>query len=532
MSGHRELPFIAQTVTVIAEHCPEEIEAILSEAERRVEAWEADPLSSRRPVAQCSGPTSADDELWTELWVELARRHPALFGPELAQLSEKPRGPSLAWLYVRHQHPDQLIEGASADAGGKALCARLCAEIVPALATLADDGVLATVQPHLWRVTPECVLDAYLNHNHWWGINLFCEPALRFDTFLSSTSMLYLTDQPPSKDLSLALLLHEHIHVALTHAAMPGRAVKLGPLRVALNEAVVEVLACYAASFAFGEPAPAVLVRARYPLAVLTFLALLPELREADIPRLAAFGRANLQAESDDAAAQLLNSLAGQTRSSDGWLCAFTSPESSVEVRLSSPEVSVHALYANGHCERHYDYADDNGEHVIEEHFQDLPLRLHREHGPAVVVDGPNGYTAWYRDGQLHRESDPAVEWNCGGREWRINGELDREDGPAVEEADYKAWYHNDELHREDGPALVVLPGGNVEVVDDDIAEPVEVAGPAQLYFENGLLHRPAEAGPALIAGEHSERQEYWEHGKRVAPPKPRRMSPATKTRP
>ena len=47
-----------------------------------------------------------------------------------------------------------------------------------------------------------------------------------------------------------------------------------------------------------------------------------------------------------------------------------------------------------------------------------------------------------------------------GDKWWWKNGGLHRDDGPAVEFTDgYKAWYQNDEMHREDGPAVVDANG-------------------------------------------------------------------------
>ena len=229
MPRHRELPFIAQTLAVLSEHCgDEQTDLILSEAEHRLAKLQTDPLFARRPVAQCSGPGAPEDELWTLLWAELARRQPALFGPQLADLSEQPRGPSLAWLYIRHRHPEQLHAGVAADAAGVELCARVFNEVCPAVAQLAGDGVLPAVQTVFWRVTPNCVLNNYLRHHRWLAINLFCEPALRNHTFLASAAMADLTSEAPTDSEAFHLLLHEHVHSSLTHGAAPARRVRLG----------------------------------------------------------------------------------------------------------------------------------------------------------------------------------------------------------------------------------------------------------------------------------------------------------------
>ena len=61
----------------------------------------------------------------------------------------------------------------------------------------------------------------------------------------------------------------------------------------------------------------------------------------------------------------------------------------------------------------------------------------------------------WRRNGKLHREDGPAVEWANGGKEWYRSGKHHRDDGPAVEWANgYKEWWRNGKFHREDGPAI------------------------------------------------------------------------------
>jgi len=57
--------------------------------------------------------------------------------------------------------------------------------------------------------------------------------------------------------------------------------------------------------------------------------------------------------------------------------------------------------------------------------------KLHREDGPAIEFANGNKY--WWIDGKRHREDGPAIEYNNGNKEWWINGKLHREDGPAVE---------------------------------------------------------------------------------------------------
>ena len=51
-------------------------------------------------------------------------------------------------------------------------------------------------------------------------------------------------------------------------------------------------------------------------------------------------------------------------------------------------------------------------------------------------IVGKDGTIKWYKNGLLHREDGPAIEWADGGKEWYINDKLHREDGPAVEYSD------------------------------------------------------------------------------------------------
>ena len=44
-----------------------------------------------------------------------------------------------------------------------------------------------------------------------------------------------------------------------------------------------------------------------------------------------------------------------------------------------------------------------------------------------------DGTKHWYKDGILHREDGPAVEYTDGTKQWYRDGKLHREDGPAVE---------------------------------------------------------------------------------------------------
>jgi hypothetical protein len=55
-----------------------------------------------------------------------------------------------------------------------------------------------------------------------------------------------------------------------------------------------------------------------------------------------------------------------------------------------------------------------------------------------------------YKDGQLHRENGPAIEFANGSKEWYLNGKYHRTDGPAIEnESGYKEWYLDGKKHGE-----------------------------------------------------------------------------------
>jgi hypothetical protein len=55
------------------------------------------------------------------------------------------------------------------------------------------------------------------------------------------------------------------------------------------------------------------------------------------------------------------------------------------------------------------------------------------------------GRTEWTnKQGQLHREDGPTVEWTNGRKEWWWDGFVHREDGPAIVWADgSKQWWVN-----------------------------------------------------------------------------------------
>jgi len=75
------------------------------------------------------------------------------------------------------------------------------------------------------------------------------------------------------------------------------------------------------------------------------------------------------------------------------------------------------------------------------------------------IKDG-SGNKYWYRDGLLHKDGGPAIEFVNGNCMWYCDGKQHREGGPAVEVAGtYNIWVRNGKYHREDGPAMEYANG-------------------------------------------------------------------------
>jgi|SRR5690606_3917925 len=55
------------------------------------------------------------------------------------------------------------------------------------------------------------------------------------------------------------------------------------------------------------------------------------------------------------------------------------------------------------------------------------------------------GTKFWYKNGKLHRDDGPAIEYASGTKSWYNNEYLHRTDGPAIEGADghKQYWYNN-----------------------------------------------------------------------------------------
>lgn len=66
-----------------------------------------------------------------------------------------------------------------------------------------------------------------------------------------------------------------------------------------------------------------------------------------------------------------------------------------------------------------------------------------------------NGDEEWYKDGKLHRENGPAVIVN--NRNWYLNDKI-----TLKCEGQIKYWYQHGKLHRNNGPAII-YPNGQEE---------------------------------------------------------------------
>ena len=78
---------------------------------------------------------------------------------------------------------------------------------------------------------------------------------------------------------------------------------------------------------------------------------------------------------------------------------------------------------------------------------------------PKMYVDHNAGAATkrWMlRDGSLHREDGPAIEYANGSRQWYQHNHLHRTGAPAVETINGgEIWYQHGKLHRTNGPAVV-----------------------------------------------------------------------------
>jgi hypothetical protein len=547
MPDYPDIPYISETIGILAAHLGLDTAVeVFQSCDRRLADLMEDPEYLARPVAQCSANT-AEEELWTMLLGKLAARRPDLFGPELAELSDEPRGAALAWLFTRHSHPDQLRFGV-ADIGAanyklaafrSGLVTTTVASKVAELANVEAE-LLPPAETEFWRAAEGSLLDLYLRANGWSAICLFNEPTLRRQTFLYSDAMDTLTTNAPAESGSFQILVHEHLHSLLTEAAMPGQVVRLTPLKEAVNEAVVDTLSGYAiGSSAIGRSLAYSLSRPGYRQAVFALLSLVPDISDNDIPRLAKLGRDILRCEDDNTAARILNIFAEADATTQKWLAYFTGEETLLYVRLEDPDVIVDVTYEHGSFVRYYDWTapeelPDN--YTVEEHCLDRPCRLHCLTGPACIrvngdeeywvegechrdddlpaLIGADGYIQYHQHNELHRLGGPSIIHADGSEEWWVHDQQHRADGPAYTDADTgeQRWFLYGELHRSDGPPVVSDEkeewwvhgrrhrGGNLPAV-------TEFANGNTEYWVNGMRHR--EDGPAVEAG---NLREWYRH--------------------
>lgn len=127
---------------------------------------------------------------------------------------------------------------------------------------------------------------------------------------------------------------------------------------------------------------------------------------------------------------------------------------------------------------------------------------------PAICKQ--NGTLQWYQNGQLHRDSGPAIVYMLSaGEEWYQNGYRHRDDGPAI--TDYygtKMWFQRGMNHRDNSPTGESLPA----VVSANVPN----RNGAVKYFQHGKLHRDnsptGDSLPAVIYEDGT--QKWYQQGK------------------
>ena len=139
--------------------------------------------------------------------------------------------------------------------------------------------------------------------------------------------------------------------------------------------------------------------------------------------------------------------------------------------------------------------------------------KLHRENKPAI--EHANGDKYWYNDGNMHRDGDkPAVEYTSGRKEWYKNGERHRDgDKPAIEHAnEHKSWWKDGNMHRDgDKPAIEYANGTlewykNGERHRDDDKPAVESTNGDKSWWKDGKFHREGDK-PAI---EYADGGKHW----------------------
>lgn len=106
---------------------------------------------------------------------------------------------------------------------------------------------------------------------------------------------------------------------------------------------------------------------------------------------------------------------------------------------------------------------DNNKEKILEVRaFWDVPNNF------SGIAKDYIGDLFWYKDGQIHRENNHAVEYKDGSKHWYKDGKFHRTDGPAIENVDgYSYWYIDGKRHRLDGPAIENSSGLKYWFIED-----------------------------------------------------------------
>ncbi len=62
-----------------------------------------------------------------------------------------------------------------------------------------------------------------------------------------------------------------------------------------------------------------------------------------------------------------------------------------------------------------------------------------------IVLKYKSGNKEWYKNGELHRENGPAIEWSGGNKDWYVNGQFCEDKEEFKEELKaYRAKQKND----------------------------------------------------------------------------------------
>jgi hypothetical protein len=121
---------------------------------------------------------------------------------------------------------------------------------------------------------------------------------------------------------------------------------------------------------------------------------------------------------------------------------------------------SVSTSFSNEKYEYHRELRNELEENIRKCAMYYEEIIYNKNHSHIIEEDGTEKY---FKNGKLHRETEPAITYPNGRREWYTDGELDKERYPAVitENGTYK-WYSFGKLHNRKGPAIV-YPDGSYE---------------------------------------------------------------------